>query len=135
MGWTRVDALRRRIREYQDRTGRTQAEVAEDLGTTYGTLRWWLAGVRPPKNANLQNIVAVLGPPCSMAEFIDDPGSPPAGLPADLWDQASDQDRALAMAILEDLQGIPETEKAAYYQLWKQGIAIGRARVQAEKKQ
>lgn len=60
-------------------TGKTQVEAAEALGTTYGTLKFWLSGTRPPKNATLQRIVTVFGNGCSLTEFVDDPGQEIAG--------------------------------------------------------
>lgn len=75
MAWARVDAFREAVRQYQERTGKTQAQVAEDLGTTYGTLRFWLSGTRPPKKENLTKAAEVFG--CSITRFWDDPGERP----------------------------------------------------------
>lgn len=70
----------------------------------------------------------------SITELIDDPGGAPPGMDPDKWAEASNRDRVLASAMLEDLMTIPEEEKDAYYKLWKQGVLIGRARMAAEEK-
>nr|WP_320131975.1 hypothetical protein [uncultured Holophaga sp.] len=70
-----------------------------------------------------------------MTEFVDDPGISPDGMPTGAWSEASERDRVLATAMLEDLKSIPEDQKDLYYQLWKQGVAIGLARQAAEKGQ
>lgn len=77
MGWPHVDAFKRRLAEYQARTDKTQAEVASELETTYGTLMFWLSGSRPPKRENMQRAAALFG--CSVTEFMDDPGATVAG--------------------------------------------------------
>lgn len=48
MAWAQVEAFHQALKAYQERTGKTQAQVAGDLGTSYGTLRFWLSGTRPP---------------------------------------------------------------------------------------
>lgn len=77
MAWVQLETFKKRLKEYQKATGKRQAQVAEDLGTTYGTLRFWLAGVRPPGFPNLQRAAILFG--CSVTEFIDDPGREIAG--------------------------------------------------------
>jgi len=79
MSWKRVSNFKKRLKEFQESTGMTQTEAAEALGTTYGTLKFWLSGRRPPKNETLQRIVKVFGNGCSFTEFVDDPGAPIAG--------------------------------------------------------
>lgn len=66
--------------------------------------------------------------------LLDDPNLAPPGISKEAWADASNRDRVLASAMLEDLKAIPEEEKDAYYNLWKQGVAIGRARMAAEGK-
>ena len=132
MSWVQVDAFRDHLKKYQEATGKTQALVAVDLGTTYGTLRFWLSGTRPPKVENLQKAAFLFG--CSVTEFLEDPGNVPAGLDPNNWAEASERTRVLASAMFEDLKSMPEDEQEAYYQLWKQGVMIGRTRMAAEDK-
>ena len=77
MPWLRVSNFKKRLKEFQASTGKTQTEAAEALGTTYGTLKFWLSGTRPPKVETLQRLASVFG--CSITEFIDDPGQMIAG--------------------------------------------------------
>lgn len=135
MAWLRVENFRKRLKEYQDRTGKTQAEAAEELGTTYGTLRFWLSGTRPPKNENLQRAVVVFGNGCSITEFIDDPGGVPPGIDPTEWAETSERTRVLASAMFQDLRALPEDEQQIYYELWKKGQEIGRARLASEAKE
>ncbi len=96
--WTQLESFRKRLKEYQAKTGKTQAQVSVDLGTSYGTLRFWLSGTRPPGLSTLQNAANLFG--CSVTEFIDDPAGIIAG--QDLSDR-SEQTRFLAGLIVKDL--------------------------------
>jgi transcriptional regulator with XRE-family HTH domain len=97
--WIQLESFKSRLKEYQARTGKTQVQVAEDLGTSYGTLRFWLAGVRPPSLSTLQNAANIFG--CSVSEFIDDPAKNIAG--QNLSD-SSEKKRFLAGLIVKDLR-------------------------------
>ena len=132
MAWNRVDSFKKQVKEYQQRTGKTQAEVAKNLDTTYGTLRFWLSGVRPPKKENLQLAAALFG--CSITEFIDDPGNPLPGIDPLAWASVSEQDRVLTAAFLAGLRDLPDEEKHIYAELLEHGLKIGRARMLAEEK-
>lgn len=59
--------------------------------------------------------------------LLDGPGAAPPGISDEAWAEASKKDRVIANAMIEDLKSIPEEEKEAYYNLWKQGVMIGRA--------
>lgn len=111
MTWKQVELFKKRVRDYQDQTSKTQAKVAEDLGTSYGTLRFWLSGVRPPKRENLQRAAALFG--CSILEFIDDPGNGPEGIgiSADRWAKASERDRTLLMQMFDGFLDMPDEMK------------------------
>jgi len=54
------------------------------------------------------------------------------GIEGEKWADASERDRVLANAMLEDLMTIPEAEKEAYWELYKQGVFKGLARMKAE---
>lgn len=89
--------LKAAVKAYQERTGKTQEEVAADLGTTLGTLRQWLNNkARKPELETLQKISALTK--VSVAEFIDDPGREYAG--QDLSDH-SEEDRFFASMVIK----------------------------------
>ena len=130
MAWHQVENFRHHLKKYQEETGKTQAEVAQDLETTYGTLRFWLSGTRPPKVENLKRAASLFK--CRVTEFIDDPGDPPPGITPEKWAEASERTRVLGSAMFEDLLQMPEDEQEEYYKLWLQGVRIGLARRAAE---
>lgn len=130
MTWAQVETFRAHLKRYQEVTKKTQAQVADDLGTTYGTLRFWLSGTRPPKVENMKKAATLFG--CRVTDFIDDPMEVPPGIDPEKWTQVSEKSRVLASAMFEDLVSIPEAEQDAYYELWKKGVQIGLARRAAE---
>lgn len=101
--WLQVDRLKNRLKAYQARTGKTQAQVAEDLGTSYGTLRFWLSGTRRPELPTLQKFASVFQDGCTVSEFFDDPGAAPAGIDLSSYSEV-DRHRLLRMiqAISDD---------------------------------
>ena len=131
--WPQRAKFRDRLKAYQDSTGKTQAETSADLGVELGSLRFWLyQKKRKPSFDTLQKAAALFR--CSITDFIDDPGTPQAGIDQMAWSEVSERTRVLASAMFQDLLGLPEEEQEAYYQLWKQGVAIGRARMAVEAK-
>lgn len=98
MAWAQLETFKKRLKEYQKKSGKKQVTVAEELGTTYGTLRFWLAGVRPPGFPNLKRAALLFG--CSVTEFIDDPGKKIAGHDVSYL---SDQARFFAGLLVKDL--------------------------------
>ena len=77
MAWLKVSNFKKQLEAYRNRTGKTNAQVAEDLGTTPGNLKFWKAGTRQPYIVNLQRMAEVFE--CSVIEFVDDPGQEIAG--------------------------------------------------------
>jgi transcriptional regulator with XRE-family HTH domain len=132
MRWTQVGFLKRKIKEYQARTGKTQAQVAADLGTTYGTLRFWLSGTRPPKRENIQKMISVLGG--RLSDYNHDPGDLPSGVDPEAWAEAGEEDQSLVLELLDLIKDVPQNEKRLYVKLWKQGLELGRARIESENK-
>jgi transcriptional regulator with XRE-family HTH domain len=112
---------------------RNNAAVAPIMGYTASTLNKMLgkSPTHKPSAEALKLLGDFLGRDYRF--LLHDPGSPPPGIPADRWAAASEQDQMLALEILEDLQKFPAEEKEAYKKLWKQVIAIGRARIENEK--
>ncbi len=131
--WGHRELFKAAVKNYRESAGVKLADVAECIGLKEQTLKDYLyrKDVKPSLEV-LQKAASTFG--CSVTEFIDDPGAVPAGMDPDKWAEASDRDRVLASAMLEDLKTIPEEEKEAYYQLWKQGVMIGRSRMMAEAK-
>ena len=95
-----------------------------------GTLRQDLYNKKRkrPGVEKLISIADIIG--CDYNEFWDTP--PPEGVPVEQWEKSSAMDRALALEILDALRGLPDAEKRLYMNLFKQGIAIGRLRMESE---
>jgi transcriptional regulator with XRE-family HTH domain len=82
--WPKRAAFSAHIKAYQEKTGKTQAEVAADLGMALASLRQLLyQKARQASLETCQKAATLFG--CSVTEFIDDPGSKPGGvdLPSD----------------------------------------------------
>lgn len=117
MAWTQVGNFKRHLAEYQKRAGRTQAQVAKELGTSYGTLRFWLSGTRQPRLATLQKISALLG--CSLTELADDPGAVVGGAQP----EATEFDRFLLGVVGVDVASMTLAQKQAAFTAWKAIVA------------
>ena len=113
MAWPQLDKFKARLSEYQRASGKTQAQVAAELDTTYGTLRFWLSGTRPPSLPTLQRASALFG--CTVTEFLDDPGAPPDGATED----SSEVDRFMLRIIGTDLSKLTDREKQAAFEAWR----------------
>ena len=131
--WPQRERFKTLVNAYRRKHGIDRATMADRLGIKESHLHGLLYDkrVRPSLDV-VQKAAEVFE--VSITELIDDPGGAPPGMDPDKWAEASDRDRVLASAMLEDLMVIPEEEKDAYYQLWKQGVMIGRARMAAEEK-
>ena len=66
--------------------------------------------------------------------LLEDPGMAPPGIDPKKWSEASERTRVLASAMFQDLLSFPEDQQQVYYELWKKGQEIGRARMAAEAK-
>lgn len=106
MGWIQVKAFREHLRRYAMRTGKTQIQIAQDLGTTYATLRFWLSGTRSPKRASLQRAAALFE--TSVTNFMDDPGGAIEGEEAS---GLSEIQRFRAKVILGDMKAEDLTDQ------------------------
>ena len=100
------------------------------------TLKQFIQNKKRPRPHfdTLTNIAGVIDKvvKCNVMEFWDDVNTPIPGVPQERWADASERDRVLASAMLEDLMAIPEVEKEAYWELYKQGVFKGLARMKAE---
>lgn len=115
-------ALKLAVKSYQARTGKTQQEVAEDLGTTLGTLRQWLNNKeRKPELESLQKISALTR--VSVMQFIDDPGRDYAG--QDL-SQESEETCFLASMIIRGVMKKDLTDEQKDYILQDISRAVDR---------
>ena len=129
--WSHRDQFKVAVKQHRETAGLKIAQVAESIGIKEQTLKDYLyrKDVKPSLEV-LQKAATVFR--CSVTEFLDDPGAVPAEVDPNEWSETTERDRVLATAMLADLRSIPEAEKDIYYQLWKQGIAIGRARRASE---
>lgn len=114
--WLQVGTFKRQLKAYQAKSKHTQAEVARELGTTYGTLRFWLSGKRPPKRANLQAAAALFN--CSVLEFMDDPGSSLAGLGDEGSFGSSEEERVILRAMAKDLRQLSSEDQRLAFEVW-----------------
>ena len=137
--WPQQENFCSRVKDFAEREGLVNRRGTVDIPGTAArfdlsppTLKQFLQNKRRPRpHVNtLISIAGIVG--CDFMEWMDSVNSPIPGVTDDRWARASEQDRTLASAILADLMAIPEAEKDAYYQLWKQGMAIGQARMAAE---
>jgi len=71
--WPKKDAFSNQAKSYQVKTGKTQAQVADDLGVSLPTFRNYLYGSKTPGLATIQKAAVLFG--CSITEFVDDPGA------------------------------------------------------------
>jgi transcriptional regulator with XRE-family HTH domain len=130
--WSHREAFRAAVKSHRVKAGVKLADIAESIGLKEQTLKDYLyrKDVKPSLEV-LQKAAVNFG--CSITEFIDDPGaSAPPGIDPDQWSEASERTRVLASAMFQDLRAIPEEEQQIYYELWKKGQEIGRARLAAE---
>lgn len=133
MGWAQVDRFYAEVRKYQEATGKTQAQVAKDLGTTYGTLRFWLSGTRPPKVENMKKAASLFK--CQVADFIEDSPAPDDITPEE-W-ASEETARTMASAVfLHAKQYSPADQKKFYqaYKHWRESLEIGPKSVKKGKK-
>ena len=117
MSWPQVGIFKIRLKEYQGRTGRTQVQVADDLGTTYGTLRFWLSGTRPPNRENLHRAATVFG--CSITDFIDDPGADVPGYGEGEGKDLSVEEKADLRAMGTDLSRLSPEQRPIVIRTWR----------------
>ena len=126
--WPQRERFKTLVNAYRRKQGIDRATMAERLGIKESHLHGLLYDKRVRPSIDVVQTAAEVFE-VSITELLDDPGGAPPGMDPDKWAEASNQDRVLASAMLEDLMTIPEEEKDAYYKLWKQGVMIGRARM------
>lgn len=133
--WSHRENFKDAVKRYRSSAGVKLADVADSIGLKEQTLKDYLyrKDVKPSLEV-LQKAASTFG--CSVTEFIDDPGAsvPPGINPAE-WAETSERTRVLASAMFQDLRALPEDEQQIYYELWKKGQEIGRARLAAEAKE
>lgn len=84
--WPKRVNFRQRLKEWTKREHKTQADFVALLNKKVKCSLGHLQNAlyKPDKilgNAILAEAVKIFGPPCTMMEFIDDPGSKPGGIP------------------------------------------------------
>lgn len=126
--WEKRGLLREWVQELKTRNEWTIAQVAKAMGLAPLSLKKYLSksATHKPGPDALRALGNLLGRDYRV--LLDEPGVAPAGISEEVWSEASELDRVLASAMLEDLKLMTtKEEKEAHYQLWKQGIAIGHA--------
>lgn len=122
------------VAEAKQRIGATNnAAVAEQvLHVPPSTLNKWLgkSETHKPHLEALKALGGFLGRDYRL--LLDDPDIIPIGINPDQESEASKRARVLASAMFQDLLAMPEKEQQIYYELWKKGQEIGRARLAAE---
>jgi len=125
--WGHRTQFRKRVDEYQARTGEKHLEIAERFGTTLATFRGWLYNkTKRPSLDTLQKASAIFG--CSVTEFIDDPGQEIAGQSTQ---DLTDKRRFLAGLMFEGITADELSDEDAQY-LWEDFCAA-RSRLVAMK--
>ena len=119
------------LEEYQAEVGASLDDVAKSLDVSKSTLYGLRTRVGSQTSERVKREAAKLFKK-SITRYIPDEIT--EGERESVWSVASERDKALANSMLEDLKDIPEDQKDLYYKLWKQGVAIGLARMESEKK-
>lgn len=57
------------VKELRERSGMTQAQLAEKMGTSQGAVALWETGARMPRADKLPKLAEVLG--CSVADLFN----------------------------------------------------------------
>lgn len=141
--WPQQEVFCARIQEFAEAEGLMTARGALnfpslaarlDLGPT--TIKQFVQNKKRPRPHfdTLNSIAGVIKKvvPCDVMEFWDDVNTPIPGVTLERWAEASEEDRAISSALLDDLMSIPAAEKVAYLKLHKEGIFKGLARFKAE---
>jgi hypothetical protein len=119
--WPQRENFKRALEKYQVKTGKKQAEVAEDLNMSLHGLRQILYQKgRRCSFETAQRASALFG--ASVTEFLDDPGAPPPGVDQEKWAVISERDRVIASAMFADITAdqLTEAEKDELYRAYKE---------------
>lgn len=125
MTWNEVTVFAMYLKRYRDESGMSVAEVADAIGTTEGTIRFWLTGTRPPGKGNLRKLTTLfahLG--CTIDQLLG--GAPPSS------DHAP-RDEAFGNIMGIYGVGLSEETKAAMIQMAKAGQVLAQERRKSEK--
>ncbi|MDR2697139.1 MAG: helix-turn-helix domain-containing protein [Holophagales bacterium] len=119
--WPQRENFKRALEKYQAKTGKKQAEVAEDLNMSLHGLRQILYQKgRRCSFETAQRASALFG--VSVTEFMDDPGAPPYGMDQEKWAAIRERDRVIASAMFSDITAdqLTEAEKDELYRAYKE---------------
>jgi hypothetical protein len=134
--WEKRGVFKEWVAEAKAKLGATNnADVAPILGLTPSSLNKYLgkSDTHKPSAEALKLLGDFLGKDYRL--LLEGPGAAPPGISEEDWLKVTDRTRVLASAMFEDLKSFPPEEQEAYYQLWLQGVRIGRARMMAEKQE
>ena len=127
--WPQKNRFRVLLALYQTRNGKSQDQVASELGVSLGHLRNLLyRSDKRPSLELLQRACTLFG--VSVTDFIDDPNARPAG--QDL-SSASEQSRFLASVIVQDMNA-PDLTDEDRQELWED-FQRGLSRIRKRKAQ
>lgn len=129
--WPQRERFKKLVNSYRRKHQIDRPTMAERLGVKESHLHGLLYDKRVRPGLEVVQRAAEIFE-VSITDLVDDPGGAPPGIQMDKWVDASEMDRLLASAILEDLMKIPDEEKELYYKLWRQGIEIGIRRKETE---
>jgi transcriptional regulator with XRE-family HTH domain len=108
--WLQQRIFAEKVKEYCQKNGlltsrgAVRLDVVSDLFNLHeDTLRQFLQNTsrKRPHIDTLTHIAGVIG--CSVTEFLDSPNNPPPGMPNEKWAALSEQERALASAMLTQI--------------------------------
>ena len=115
--WAYRRQFRDRVAEYRSKHHLTPDEMAMRLGLKPSTYTGYLYKKKGKPGVEVLQLAAGLFG-CSVLEFMDDPGAPVAGVGAESFSEASEQERVILRAIAEDLVKLTPDQRRAMFDAW-----------------
>ena len=120
--WPQREKFKAMVKAYQNGTGKSQEQVAEELDVARSSLRFWLyQKKRKPSLEILQRSAKLFG--CSVTEFVDDPAAGPRvpGVDQVAWLDLTERERVIAGSMFDDITAgdLTEEDKDMLYAAWK----------------
>jgi len=115
--WAYRKQFRERVAEFRSKHHLSPEEMATRLGlklTTYSGYLYKKKG--KPGVEVLQLAAGLFG--CSVLEFMDDPGSPVAGVTQGSFGEATEQERVMLRAMSQDLAKLNPDQRRAAFEAW-----------------
>jgi transcriptional regulator with XRE-family HTH domain len=136
--WPQREIFRACLKAYQENSGKSQEDVAGELGVARSSLRFWLyQQKRKPSFEVLKRAAKLFG--CSVTEFVDDPAGAARvpGVAQDAWAALSERDKVIGIAVFHDITAddLTEEDKDMLFAAWKEEVAKLKRYKQAAKGQ